>query len=291
MGRDLKKPVDPKWVSEIIGREYCGSYGKITRIDSAAEAKAGSLCFIKNKSWARNLPQECIAIGSREDLDGVGKNLIFSDSPRLDFARLLAVLDAQVGFVWSNCKPQIHPTVRMGVNVVIGHGSKIGASTIIGNNVVIGPEVVIGERCNIKSCAVIGEDGFGFERDQGGTAVRLPHVGTVIIGSDVEIGSLTTVCRGTLANTVISNGVKIDDHVHIAHNVFIDEHVFVIACAELSGGVKVGKRAWIAPGASVLNQITVGDDAIVGLGAVVFRDVEAGGTVIGNPAKILVPRN
>jgi UDP-3-O-[3-hydroxymyristoyl] glucosamine N-acyltransferase len=113
----------------------------------------------------------------------------------------------------------------------------------------------------------------------------LPHLGGVVLGDDVEVGSLTTVCRGTLADTILRDGCKIDDHVHIAHNIDVGEDAFVIACAEVSGGVKIGRRAWIAPNASILNQLSVGDDSVVGLGAVVVRSVPDGAVVVGNPAK------
>jgi UDP-3-O-[3-hydroxymyristoyl] glucosamine N-acyltransferase len=164
---------------------------------------------------------------------------------------------------------------------------RIGPNTVLHHNVVIGDEVVIGARCIVKSGAVIGEEGFGFERDAKGRAVRLPHLGAVVIGDDIEVGSLTTVCRGTLGDTVLRDGCKIDDHVHIAHNVDVGEGAFVIACAEVSGGVRIGPRAWIAPNASVLNQLTVGADAVIGLGAVVVKPVPDNAVVVGNPAKPL----
>jgi UDP-3-O-[3-hydroxymyristoyl] glucosamine N-acyltransferase len=208
-----------------------------------------------------------------------------SESARLDFARALAYLESCAGFVWSTTEPQIHPTVTIGRHVVIGNGVVVGEGSVIAHHVVIGSEVQIGRHCVIKSGAIIGEEGFGFERDFQGEAVRLPHIGNVVIGNRVEIGSLTTVCRGTLSDTVIEDGTKIDDHVHIAHNVNIGRHAFVIACAEVSGGVKIGERAWIAPNASIRNQISVGNDAVVGLGGVVVKHVEAGTIVVGNPAK------
>lgn len=287
MGRKLKRPVTVKWLAELIGCECSGELGNIIRVDSAHEAGSHSLCFVKNRTWAQRVGAESVVIGSHDDLGSLPVGAIYSRNARLDFARLLTILDTQVGFEWSELPPQIHPSVRIGANAVIANGVRIGADTIIGHNVVIGREVVIGDRCNIKSCAVIGEEGFGFERDEHGIAVRLPHIGTVLIGNDVEIGSLTTVCRGTLDNTIICDGVKIDDHVHIAHNIRVDEHAFIIACAEISGGVSIGKRAWIAPGSSILNQLSIGDDAVVGLGAVVVKSVESGVTVVGNPARPL----
>lgn len=290
MGRNLKRPVQASWVAQQLGLSLDGPDRTIGRIDTADAAGAVSLCFAKNAAWVARAAAAAVVLREPGHSAGASTTALESSTPRLDFARLLALLDAQVGFVWSDAAPEIHPTARIGQHVVLGPGVRIGAHTVVGHHVVIGAEVEIGERCNIKSGAVIGEEGFGFERDATGAAVRLPHIGTVRIGNDVEVGSLTTVCRGTLADTLLHDGAKIDDHVHIAHNIHVGEHAFVIACAEVSGGVRIGKRAWIAPSATVLNQLTIGDDAVVGLGAVVVRNVEPGVTVVGNPAKPLVPK-
>lgn len=288
MGRSLKSAVSLSWLANAIGCEHNGVESIIDRVDSASAATSSSLCFVKNAVWAQKMGCAGIVMGARIELADRKGACIFSENPRLDFARLMTVIDRSIGFVWSSRAPSIHPTARIGKNVVIGPGAEIGAYSVLGHNIVIGAEVVIGERCNIKSGAILGEEGFGFERNAIGAAVRLPHIGTVIIGDDVEIGSLTTVCRGTLENTIIANGVKIDDHVHVAHNIFIGEHSFIIACAEISGGVKIGSRAWIAPAAAIRNQLTIGDDAVIGLGAIVVKSVESGQTVAGNPAQPLM---
>lgn len=287
MGRNLKQPLQASWIAQQLGLQLRGSDRMIDRVDAADTAVASSLCFAKNAAWVAKANTAALILCQPDHVADTAAFTLLSTTPRLDFARAMSLIDTRGGFVWSSEAPQIHPTARIGQHSVIGPGVRIGAHTVIGHHVVIGAEVEIGERCSIKSGAVIGEEGFGFERDARGAAVRLPHIGTVRIGNDVEIGSLTTVCRGTLGDTVLQDGAKIDDHVHIAHNISVGEHAFVIACAEVSGGVRIGKRAWIAPAATVLNQLTIGDDAIVGLGAVVVRNVEAGATVVGNPAKPL----
>lgn len=288
MGRTLKSPVSAGRLAAALGLELRGSGDVlIRRVDTADSATADSLCFAKNAAWSAKVPRSAILLTSADHGDDREGATLISEQPRLDFARALGLLEAWAGFEWSESEPDIHPTARVGRNVVLGRGVRIGAGTVVYHNVVIGDEVVIGQRCVIKSCAVVGEEGFGFERDAHGKAVRLPHVGTVVIGDDVEIGSLTTVCRGTLGDTVLRNGCKIDDHVHIAHNIDVGEDAFVIACAEVSGGVKIGPRAWIAPNASVLNQVTIGADAVVGLGGVVLKSVPDGAVVVGNPAKPL----
>ncbi len=286
MGRKLKTGVTSGQLAAELGLELNGSSEEIIfRVDSVESAGVGSFCFAKNNAWASQVFEYAVLLTTQELAVKRAGPTLLSSQPRLDFARALVYLESISGFVWSEDEPAIHPTATIGKNVVLGRGVRIGAETVIFHNAVIGAEVKIGARCVVKSCAVIGEEGFGFERDALGTAQRLPHIGTVVIGDDVEVGSLTTVCRGTLADTVLRNGCKIDDHVHIAHNVDIGENAFVIACAEVSGGVKVGPRAWIAPNATVLNQVTIGADAIIGLGAVVIKSVSPNEVVVGNPAK------
>lgn len=288
MGRPLNVAVSVGRLAASLDLDLRGDpTALIQRVDAADASSASSLCFAKDPNWSAKVGESAILLTSKENVIERDGPTLLSSQPRLDFARALELLESWVGFVWSDAEPAVHPTARIGRNVVIGRGVKIGAGTVIYHNAVIGNEVVIGQRCVIKSCAVVGEEGFGFERDAQGKAVRLPHIGTVVIGDDVEVGSLTTICRGTFADTVLRNGCKIDDHVHIAHNVDVGEDAFVIACAEVSGGVKIGPRAWIAPNASILNQLTIGADAVIGLGGVVVKSVPDGVIVVGNPAKPL----
>jgi UDP-3-O-[3-hydroxymyristoyl] glucosamine N-acyltransferase len=286
MGRTLKNSLTVGQLAAGLGLELHGSPNiNIDKVESADLATGSDFCFAKNSTWSEKVNGSAILLSSNIDYLKRSGPAILSNEPRLDFARALNFIDKFIGFRWSAADPIIHPTARIGKNVFLGRGVRIGADTVVYHNAVIGDEVEIGERCVIKSCAVIGEDGFGFERDSNGKAVRLTHIGTVIIGDDVEIGSLTTVCRGTLGNTILRNGCKIDDHVHLAHNVDIGEDAFIIACAEVSGGVKIGQRAWVAPNATVMNQVSIGSDAVVGLGAVVLKSVPINGVVVGNPAK------
>jgi UDP-3-O-[3-hydroxymyristoyl] glucosamine N-acyltransferase LpxD len=286
MGRTLKTAVTAGRLATELGLELRGDQNAyIQRVDAADSATSGSFCFAKNAVWSSKVFTAAILLTSTDNLVQREGTTLVSSQPRLDFARALGLLESWAGFVWSDSKPDIHPTARIGRNVVLGRGVRIGAGTVIYHNAVIGDEVSIGQRCVIKSCAVVGEEGFGFERDTLGKAVRLPHIGTVLIGDEVEVGSLTTICRGTIGDTILRNGCKIDDHVHVSHNVDVGEDAFVIACAEVSGGVKIGPRAWIAPNASILNQLSIGADAIVGLGGVVVKSVPDGAVVAGNPAK------
>lgn len=288
MGRKLKCAISAVELAKKMGCPEPIRNLMISNVSKVDESNSESLCFAKNLKFAQQACLESVLFVSTEDAENsVASNLI-CPNPRLYFAEAVLLLEREIGFVWSDDAPMIDDSVKIGRNVVIGKGVTIGRETIIYNNVVIGDEVSIGSNCVIKSGSIIGEEGFGFERDKNGQAIRLLHLGKVKIGNNVEIGSLTTVCRGTLGSTTVCDGVKIDDHVHVGHNVTVGHDTFITACVELSGGVRIGKRAWIAPNSSVLNQLVIGDDAMVGLGSVVIRNVDSDAVVVGNPARILV---
>lgn len=170
--------------------------------------------------------------------------------------------------------------VKFSGMVELGDGVSVGPNTCVASSR-IASGVSIGPNC------VIGGRGFGFIPAIGGGWCRVPHFGRVEIGRGVEIGGCVCIDRGTLGATVIGEGVKIDNLVHVAHNVNIGAHSLIIANAVLGGSVSLGERCWIAPSASILNQVAIGDGSVVGLGAVVIRDVAPGTTVAGNPAKDL----
>jgi len=249
------------------------------------EIKAGSLSFSRNE-METPVDRPATIIGMRAENPGAGA-LLVSDNPRLDFARALQWIKAAGGFDGMRQPPELHPTVVVGKGVFIDDAVVIGKGTVIGHNVVISSGVRIGANCVIKSGAVIGEDGFGFERDGAGVPIRLVHLGGVSIGDNVEVGSLTTVCRGTLSDTVIEDDAKIDDHVHIAHNVRVGRGALITACAEISGGVSIADGVWIGPNASVMQKIEIGRGALVGIGSNVIRSVPDGLVVAGNPARVI----
>ena len=187
----------------------------------------------------------------------------------------------------------ISSNVKLGKNVVIGHNCTIdgditiGDNTRIYNNVSIINSVYIGENCDIESSVTIGHDGFAFTENENHEKSMIKHYGGVKIGNNVHIGSQTHVARGTIDDTVIEDGTKIDTLTHIAHNCRIGKNSTIIAGSLLYGSVDLGENSYIASGI-VRNQIKVGNNSFVGIGSVVLKDVENDITVIGIPAKPII---
>jgi UDP-3-O-[3-hydroxymyristoyl] glucosamine N-acyltransferase len=221
---------------------------------------------------------------------------ILVDNPRGAFMRILTALYPEQPRSEIASSAYISPDAVVGENVRIGHGTVIGPGVVIGdhteirNHVVIAGYTTIGKRCVLKSHCVIAEDGLGLEYDEDGVPRKIPHVGHVEIGDDVEVGSFNTVCRGTVGATTIGSGTKMDDHVHIAHNCQIGRNCIITAHAELSGSVKVGDRSWLAPNCSIMNGLTLGEGVFIGIGAVVTRDCEPNWIYAGSPARKIKAR-
>ena len=186
----------------------------------------------------------------------------------------------------------IHPKAKLGANIHVGANASIGACNI-GDNVTIYPNVVINDDVSIannvviKSGAVIGFDGFGYERDEENNLIKFPQIANVLIMDNVEIGANTCIDRGALSDTVINFNTKINNLCHIAHNVVIGKNVIIAAQVNISGSSLIEDDVWIAPNVSLRDQRKVGKAAVVGMGAVVTKDIPAGETWVGNPAKKL----
>ena len=220
---------------------------------------------------------------------------VISPNPRLSFARATAAFFAPKPVAGVAKTAVLGRDVSLGSDVSIGEYCVIGNRVTVGDRTFIAPHVTIhdgvriGRDCLIRAHVVIGDEGFGFEKDAEGRPIRIPHLGSVEIGDGVEVGALSHIAAGTVANTVIGDFVKIDALVHVAHNVRVGMNTIITACAELSGSVEVGANAWIAPNASVKQNLRIGKDTLVGLAAAVTHDVEDGDSVAGNPAKRLRP--
>ncbi len=228
------------------------------------------------------------------DLGAVDKTLIRVANARLTFARVVHKHFAPAPQVSG-----VHPTAILGTNVKLGTSISIGPYCVIENDCVIGDEVRIdpgvtlyrgtwlGNRAVLRAGAVIGAEGFGYERLPGGQWLIFPQMARVMIGDDVEIGANTCVDRGALTDTVVGNGTKVDNLVHVAHNVTIGENCMVIAHAKLGGSVVVGSGTWVGLGASVREKLHIGRNVLIGMGAVVVEDVPDDVVVAGVPARVI----
>lgn len=186
------------------------------------------------------------------------------------------------------CPPEnIGKNVSIGANSYVGRDVFIGDNTIIANNVVLEYKVKIGRNCYIGSGTVIGCPGFGYYEDAHGIYRKVPDCGGVVIGDNVEIGANVCIARGTLADTIIEDMVKTDNLVHVGHNVHIGRCCHITAMAMFAGSAVLEHDVYIGPNALIMNQITIGADALVGLGAVVTKSVEPNKVVAGVPARVL----
>lgn len=284
MGYRLARSIQTSELAQEIGLGFAGEDICISEVATLDSASKGSLVFSKGFFSLENHIGCAVVMpfGAQKDLKAAH---IVSDNPRLDFIRALNFIVNNIGFSTFSQASEVHPTAQIGKNVVIENGCVIGENSVIEHNVVLHAGTRVGKNTRIRSCSSIGGDGFGFERLEDGTPLRFPHLGGVIIGDNVELGALNSVARGALSDTIISDFVKTDNLVHIAHNCHIGKGAFITACAELSGGVHIGENAWIGPNASFIQKVTVGENAFIGLGAVVTKSIPASTVYAGNPAK------
>ena len=286
MGIKLNHEISAFWLADQLGLKISGRGNMlINSVCSYSESIQKSISFTRDLNGEVDLRDKVVF--TLPDSALMVDCKIETSNPRLSFARALNVLKDNPGFVLPQAPADIADDATISPSATIGKGVKIGRRTIIGHNVIIYDGVWIGDDCYIKSNTVIGEDGFGFERDENGVPVRMQHIGTVRIGNRVEIGCLNTVCRGTIGATVIEDDVKIDDHVHIAHNCYLGSKSLVTACVEFSGGVVLGEQCWIGPNSSFKQKINIGESAFVGIASYVTKDVAPGITVAGIPARTL----
>ncbi len=185
----------------------------------------------------------------------------------------------------------ISPTAIIGKNCLIGpyvvieDDVKVGDDCILESFITLNKGVILGNSVKIKSHVVIGGTGFGYIKNSQNEYERFAHFGTVIIEDRVEIGSNTSIDRGSLSNTLIKRAVKIDNNVQISHNVEIGENTMIMANSTITGSVVVGDNVWISPSVTVRNALKIGNNVIVGIGSVVTKNVEENTTVFGVPAK------
>ena len=165
----------------------------------------------------------------------------------------------QQAFITSN--------ISIGSNVIIGEGSKLHP------NVTIGDDVVIGKNCEIFANASIGTDGFGYAQDSNQVWNKIPQIGSVVIHDNVDIGSNTTIDRGTIDNTIINAGVKIDNQVQVGHNCYIDENTIIAGCVGIAGSTRIGKNCKIGGAAMILGHLEINDNITISPGTMITKSL------------------
>lgn len=282
---------------EVIGDSE-GKY--FTNAQSVMEAEKHTLVWVsplrKDKDDLIRQTKADIVICDKslsigEDLKEL-KCFVVTEKPKLVFLRVVEALfsgQIKTGIhetAWVHPEATISPTTYIGPFTYVGR-AEIGDNSIIDGHCHIYDKVKIGKWVTINAGTVIGSEGFGYERNDEGKLEKFPHIGGVTIEDYVDIGANTCIDRGTLGDTVIKEGAKIDNLVHIAHNITVGKDAAVIANAMVGGSVDIGERAWLAPSATIMDRITIGRSAIIGLGAVVLKDVPDKTVMVGNPAKDL----
>ena len=220
-----------------------------------------------------------------------GTQIIFLDNPRLVFVNFInKTFEKKKIMIGISSKAIISKTAEIGARcyigeyTVIGENCKIGNDTIIYDKVTLVGNCVIGDRSIIHSGVTLGDDGFAFERDEK-ELYRFPHFGKLVIGKDTEICANSHIARGSLSDTIIGDGTKIDSLVHISHNVIIGKNCEITAGAIIGGSTRIGDSAWIGLNATLKDHVTVGDNVIVASGASVIHDIPSKDVVAGVPAK------
>lgn len=283
---------------------------QITGVAGIKEAREGDITFLVNPKYESYVATtKASAVIVANDHKTIPKPLIQIENPYLAFLKAVRLFRAETQKVDAG----IHPTsvigkdVRLGERVAIGPfvvieddadvgddvvvmalsyvgaRSRIGKGTFVYPNVTIREDVNVGERVIIHSGAVLGSDGFGFARD-GEAYQKIPQVGNVEIGDDVEIGANVTIDRATTGTTSIGCGTKIDNLVQIAHNVAVGENCIIVAQVGISGSTEVGKNVTLAGQVGIVGHIKIGDNAMVGSQAGVTKSVPPGARVSGYPA-------
>ncbi len=272
-------------VDALGGQLYGDGATPIVSIASLEAASAGQISFLSHPKYQSQLTASraaCVIVAPIfEDQARARGACIVTDQPYLYFARLTQWWKHQ------NARPvrhRIHPSAvidddafidpqaYIGPLCVIERGARIGAGTVLKARVFIGEDCVVGERCILHAGVVIGADGFGFAPHDGHWE-KIEQLGAVEIGNDVEIGANTCIDRGALGNTVLEDGVKLDNLVQIGHNVHIGKHSALAGCAGVAGSAHIGAHCTVGGGAIVLGHLTLADHVNISASTTVTRSI------------------
>jgi UDP-3-O-[3-hydroxymyristoyl] glucosamine N-acyltransferase len=314
---DMESMLQLKDIAASIGAQMRGGNRAVARVSSAALADAYSLVFAEDEAALRDaLDSTAAAVLVTEDLArqaGDAKTLLVMRQPRLGFARtaqLFRSADRKTGVhpsavvsitaeilddVFVDAYAVIQDGAEIGSGTSIGAGSVIGTGVRIGKNcriyphVVVYPGVMLGSRVVVHAGAVLGADGFGYVRDaETGEYLQFPQQGRLVIEDDVEIGANTTIDRGALEETRISRGVKLDNLVHVGHNVRVGKNVVMAAQTGVSGSSVIGDDAIVGGQVGIADHVEIGEKVILGAQAGIpsRKKIRGPGTVFwGTPAR------
>jgi UDP-3-O-[3-hydroxymyristoyl] glucosamine N-acyltransferase len=301
-------------LAELTGGKLFGNAGEIlTGANGLSKALPGDVSFLGNPKYldnALNAKSGLIFVPKDADVSRFnGKNLIKVENPQYAYAIVLSIIEkerlaaieikihssasvspkAQVGknsYIGQNVVIEdgavIGDNAKIFPNVYIGHNVKIGKEALIYPNVVIRENVVIGDRVVLQPGAVIGGDGFGFVSIDGQNR-KIPQIGAVELGDDVEIGANTTIDRATIDVTRIGNGTKIDNLVQIAHNVQIGDSCIIVAQSGIAGSTTVGNNTTIAAQVGIVGHLKIGSGVLIASQAGISGNIADGEKVGGNP--------
>lgn len=299
-------------LDELASRFDCRIQGsgsaRITRVATLSAATADAISFLANPLYQDQLASTGAGavILSEAASKACPVPCLISTNPYAVYARIAALLHPP-----KPARPGIHAgasvdtgadvaaSAEIGPRAVVGPGTTIGENAIVGAGAVIGSDVVIGagsriaplasvldgvaigSRCIVHAGAVIGADGFGFAED-GGRWIKVPQLGRVVIGDDVEIGANTTIDRGTIEDTLLEDGVKLDNLVQIAHNVRVGAHTVIAAMSGVAGSTKIGQRCKVGGGVVMVGHLTICDDVMLTFRSVVTRSITEPGVYGGS---------
>ncbi len=298
-------------VGELAVRFGCELHGdpgvRVQRVATLALAGSGELSFLANPQYRRQLATtraSAVVLDAASVAQCPGVALI-SANPYATYARIAALLHpAPAARAGVHERATLDPTARVaasasvgpqaviGARCQIGERAQIGAGCILGEDVTIGADCVLhprvtlergvslGARVRVQSGAVIGSDGFGYARE-GAAWLAVPQLGSVRIGADVEVGANTTIDRGAIEDTLIAEGVKLDNQIQIAHNVQIGAHTVIAACCGISGSTQIGARCMIAGKVGISGHLRICDDVVVTGMSMVVQSIGTPGVYSG----------
>ena len=282
-------PFTLQQIAQRLGGRVVGESGILIRqVGSLERATREQITFLSNSKLKAKLAETrasaVILAPGDEKLTGLPR--IVADNPYAYFARVSQLFNPVVTQSGIHPSAVIAPSAKLGRNVSLGAGCVVGENAVIGDDSCLYPRVVlypgcrIGARVVIHAGAVIGADGFGLAPENG-RWVKIPQIGAVRIGDDVEIGANTTIDRGALDDTVIEEGVKLDNQVQVGHNVRIGAHSAVAGCVGIAGSARIGRHVTIGGAAMIQGHIEIADHVHVSAGTLISRSLTKPGTYTG----------